>query len=315
MKVSALQLFLRSLGAAVTAADGGWSLPADLEALSAGLQPFAALDVSQFSAFLRQAEQYRQSGAVAMPLAGPAAEQVQENLRKAALLCDKIGRVNDFDKDHLIAEWTGTRRDLEQALTAFLMPLALTVKVMGNEKNLRAILQKNQVRRLVLQVRTALAGVTDEASLDAPDRQEKLAAVTDRLQDTELKALASELGTTARGGRGALLGAIIERITGVKASTKTAKATSKASAIDQMAVQQHAIKLKELLEKSLDPGRFSNLELESAITELQSRSIPELKAIAKEIGLDRVGTTKNGILNKVRAKLREVERARESLEV
>ena len=54
-------------GAAITAADGGSPVSTDLDAVCAELEPFAPLDIGQFAAFLRQAEQYRNSGAVSVP--------------------------------------------------------------------------------------------------------------------------------------------------------------------------------------------------------------------------------------------------------
>jgi hypothetical protein len=57
------------------------------------------------------------------------------------------------------------------------------------------------------------------------------------------------------------------------------------------------------------------LQLEAAIRELEPRSVAELQAIAKEMALEKVGKTKEGILKKIREKLQEAERARESIQV
>src|SRR5258708_4188685 len=117
MKVSALQLFLRSLRSAVTAADSHSSLPPELEAVSAGLEPFAPLDCQQFAAFLRQAEQYRASGAVVVPSAASlGAENVQSSLRAATSLADKLSGPIGLDVQQLVAAQEKARQDLEQSL-------------------------------------------------------------------------------------------------------------------------------------------------------------------------------------------------------
>src|SRR5262245_20344464 len=114
MKVNTLQLFLRGLGPAVAAAEGGSSLPADLEVVSAGLEPFAPLDFSQFAAFLRLAEQYRDSGVVSIPsLASLGAEKVQASLGRAASLADKFSGAESFDVPQVTPQWEKVRQELE----------------------------------------------------------------------------------------------------------------------------------------------------------------------------------------------------------
>src|SRR4051812_33576261 len=80
MKVNALRLFLRSLQSAVSATDGGSSIPAELDRVSTGLEPFAEFDFGQFAAFLEEANQYRTTGVVSVPTpAGIEAEKVQSS--------------------------------------------------------------------------------------------------------------------------------------------------------------------------------------------------------------------------------------------
>jgi len=300
----------------VTAADSNSSLPADLEAASAGLEPFAPLDFSQFAAFLRQAEEYRDSGTVSVPSsASLGAEKVQTSLRGAASLADKFSSADSLDAQQVTAEREKVRQELEQVLAAFLKPLALNVTLKGDDKGFQAALKRAGTRAFAARIRAALNGVTDEASLNAPERQEKLRAIVDRLQPADLKAVATELGAPASGGKDALVSAIVERVTGIKPAAKKATRASRAPAVDQAAVQQQAVKLKGLLEKSLDPSGLSSAEIESAISELEPRSVAELQAIAKEVGLEKVGKAKKGILKQIREKLREVERARESIQV
>jgi hypothetical protein len=167
-------------------------------------------------------------------------------------------------------------------------------------------------RALAGRVRAALEGVTDEASLGTPERQQKLRTVMDPLVLADLKAVATELGVRPSGKKDAIESAIVERLTGIKPAGKKPTRNPK---VDQAVVQQQAVKLRGLLEKSLDPDGLSQAELETAIRELEPRSIAELQAIAKEVGLEKVGNKKEAILKKVREKLLEAERARESIQV
>lgn len=323
MKVSTLQLFLRSLRSAVTAADGNSSLPADLEAVSAGLAPFAELDFGRFAAFLRQAEQYRDSGAVSVPLPGPGAENVQMGLRTAASLADKFSSTDGLDVQQATADRDRTRQDLEQALAAFLKPLAINITLKGDQKGFEATLKNAssrahaaQIRAHASQIRAALDGATDEASLRTPEREGQLQAIVDRLELPDLKAVATELGAPgAKGGKDAILAAIVERVTGIKPAAKKSPRASRTAAVDQAAIQQQAVKLKGLLEKSVDPDGLSDADVDAAINELKTMNQAELQAVAEEAGLDNVGKKKADILKKIGLKLTEARRARESIEV
>jgi hypothetical protein len=315
MKVGNLQLFLRSLQTAVQAAGGHPSLPTDLEAVSAGLEPFSQLDLVQFTAFLRQAEQYRSSGNVSMPVVGPGAEEVQANLRMVSTLTHKLSGTDGLDERQAITEREEAQRGLQYALDMFLKPLGITVTFKDNKKAFQASLKQAAVRALAGRVRTALSGVTDEASLNSPERQERLRAILDPLPLPDLKTVALELGAPTSRKKDALVSAIVERITGVKPAAKKPPRPRAKPAVDQAAVQQQAVKLKGLLERSFDPGGLSNVDLEGAMSELNGRNVEELKAIAKELALDNIGKTKPAILKQIKEKLQEAERARESIQV
>jgi hypothetical protein len=317
MKVSTLQLFLRSLRPAVTAADSSSSLSADLEAVSAGLEPFARLEFGQFAAFLRQAEQFRNSGAVTVPsTASLGAAKVQTGLGGAASLADKLSGEDALDAQHVTAAREKVRQELEQALDAFLRPLAIKVTLKGDQKRFQTALKKAGTHAIVAQVRAALDGVTDEASLNAPERQHRLQALVNGLPLADVKAAAAELGAQASArSKEALLSAIVEQVTGVKSAAKKPTRSSRKPAVDQAAVQQQAVKLKALLEKSFDPGGLSSEELEGAMSDLGRRGDAELQAIALEIGLEKVSKKKDGVLKQIREKLQEAERARQSIKV
>jgi hypothetical protein len=316
MKVRTLELFLRSLRAAVTAADGGSSLPAELDAVSAGLDPFAALDFGQFAAFLRQAQHYRDSGAVSVPPADPNAQRAQTSLCEAASLAERLSDADILDAAAVAAERKRVYQDLEQALGTFLESLGIKVNFKDDQKKFQTVLKRAETRALAVQVREALAGVTDETSLSDPARQDRLRAVAERLPLADLKAIAEELGAPASGRTPeAVLSGIVAQVTGIKPAAKKKQPSPKA-AVDQAVVQQQAVKLKGLVEKSFDPGGLSSAELEAAITELQPRSVGELRAIAKELDLPKVGKKKEEeIIRMIREKLQEADRARASIEV
>jgi hypothetical protein len=297
-------------------ADALSPVPGELESASVGLEPFAGLDFVQFAAFLRQAQQYRDSGAVSVPLSDPMAEKVQAGLRALASLADKCSGADDLDPQQVKAEREESRQDLELALAAFLKPLAISVTLKGDQKGFETTLKNARTRRHAAQIRAVLNGVTDEQSLNAPDRQAKLRVIVDGLQAGDLKVVATELGASpSKGSKEALLSAVVERVTGIKPAGKKATRASRKSAVDQAAVQQHAVKLKGLLEKSLDPGGLSTAEVDDAIKELTPMSVAELQATATEVGLEKVGSKKDVILERIRKKLREAEHARESIQV
>jgi hypothetical protein len=316
MKVKTLQQFLLILRSAISAADGNSSVPADLEAVSAGLAPFAELDFAPFAFFLKQAEQYRSSGAVAVPsLGGLEAEKVQQSIRTTAALAGKLSGQETIDPQQVESEREQARQQLEQALTGFLNPLAIKVTLKGDPKAFKANLTSAATRSRAARVRAALEGATDGESLNAPERQQKLRAVVEGLSLQEVKAVAAELGapTNGRTPEG-VLSAIVERLTGIKPAGRQ-RAPKKTPTVDQAAVQQQAVKLQGLVEKSLNPGGLSQPEIESALAELEPKSVEELKAVAKEVGLEKPGRTKKDVLATIRAKLQEAEQALKSVEV
>jgi hypothetical protein len=317
MRVSTLQLFLRSLGAATSAGESSSALPADLEEVSVGLQPFAPLDFTQFAAFLRQAKQYRDSGAVAVPSAASlGAEKVQASLHGAASLADKLSSGGSVDAQQVTADREKAREELEQALARFLKPLAIKVSLKGDAKGFRSALQRARTQGLAARLRAVLHGVTDEASLNTTERKDQLRAVVDPLQPADLKAVATELGAPASDrSKESLLASIVARVTGVNPAARKPAQASRGHAVDKAAVQQQALKLKGLLEKSRGPSGLSRAELEAAMSELGGSGVAELQAIAKELGLEKVGKVKKGILNRIREKLQEIEHARESIRV
>lgn len=79
--------------------------------------------------------------------------------------------------------------------------------------------------------------------------------------------------------------------------------------------RQQADRIKGAIEKSLNPGGLSAEEADAAMNGLVGKGVPELQAIAAEIGVDKAGKTEAEILKKIRLKLEEAERARASIHV
>src|SRR5262249_41683747 len=158
-----------------------------------------------------------------------------------------------------------------------------------------ASLRGARVRALAARVREALAGASDEATLTDPARQERFRAVVDPLDLPGLKEVAAELGAgkpSAR-ARDAVVAAIVEKVTGVRpAAPKKGKAAAGAAPLDQAAVQQQAVRLKELLEKSVDPDGLSEAEVDAALVELDRLKVAQVRAVAQEAGLENVGRSK-----------------------
>ena len=62
--------------------------------------------------------------------------------------------------------------------------------------------------------------------------------------------------------------------------------------IDPSVILQHAVKLKGLLEKSIDPDALSPAEVGSAVAELKNLREADLSAVMHEAGLDNMGKKK-----------------------
>lgn len=314
MKVSALQQYLRSLHTAIATSDAASPALADLAAVLAGYDPFADLDLGQFTAFLRQAEAYRAAGAVAVPTPrAPQVEQVEDAVAAAANLAASLTAA-DLEVTALTARRDAVQRDLAAALTAFLKPLGVGVTLKADAKALQATLAAARARQIAQRLRDALAGVTDAASLAAPAVQERLAGVTEALTVADLKPVAVELGVARPPAqKPALVAALVAKLTGLKPATKR---TPKAAApVDAAAVQRLAVRLKELLEQSLDPEAFGEAEVNAAVAEFEELTVPVLKAVVKEASLEDAGASKAAILTTIRRKLTEARRVRESIEV
>jgi hypothetical protein len=314
MNVRALQLYLRSLATALAATGNPSAVPAELEAVTKGLEPFADLDFGRFAAFLRQAEQYRATGTVAT---NPDVDRAHAGLRALATLSDRLSASNPVDPMQLQQERAHGRQELQHALTAFLAPLAIDLTLKDNAKAFEALQQRLRMRPVAAQVRHALEGVSDEASLNQPERQQKLTALLDPLNDTQLKALAHELGVeiSARAKKDSLPQAIVTGLTGIKPATAKKSSKGKASKVDPATIQRHAVNLKGLLEKAVDPDGVSAMEVTTAISELEGLKEGDLRSVAEEAGLENVGKKKKGILDKIRDKLTEARRAADSIQV
>jgi hypothetical protein len=317
MKVKTLQSFLRSLRSALAEADGNFRVPADLDAVSAELEPFADLEFGPFAFFLQQARQYRDSGALAVPsLSNLAAEKVQAALRTTTSLAEKLSGTGDFDTQQITSGREKARQELEPALVEFLKPLGINVTLKDDAKGFKANLKKAETQGRVRRLRAILTGASDSESLNTPERQEKLRAFVDGLELPELKAVAAELDAPVTGrSKEGVLSALVVQVTGIKLATKRAPRPPREATVDQEAVRQQAVKLKGLLEKSLDPGGLSNTEIEAAIGELTAMNVAELQAVAREVGMEKIARKKEDILQQLRDKLRGAERARESIPV
>src|SRR5439155_19608034 len=135
MRVRALQLYLHSLQSALAATEAQSPIPAQLESVCAGLGPFGELEISQFAAFLRQAEGYRVSGTVSVPSQGSlAVEKLQGSLHAAASVADQLSAMAAPDARSLAAQRDQARRELEEALAVFLNPLAVGVTLKDGRK-------------------------------------------------------------------------------------------------------------------------------------------------------------------------------------
>jgi hypothetical protein len=291
-----------------------------LEHVSTGLEPFAGLEFGHFAAFLRQAEEYRRTGAVRVPPPlNPDMEKAQTALRTAVSVTDQLATTPSLDARHFKAEQDRVQHALKDVLTAFLKPLAISVTLKsGPKKDIDAALRNAKSRQIVPQLRAALEGVADEASLHTAVRQEKLRGIVDPLTLDDLKAVATALGVSQlpRGAKKeGVLSAIVMHLTGIRPAAKAARGSASSSAVDQALVRQAAVKLKGLLEESLDPDRLTEDDVKTALDDLKALKLPELQAVAQEAGLEDAGKQKKSILEAVELKLTEARRARDSIQV
>lgn len=80
-------------------------------------------------------------------------------------------------------------------------------------------------------------------------------------------------------------------------------------------VQAHAEKLKALYDRTFDPGGASSSDVAGALTRLQKSDVPDLAHVAIQLGVMAPKKSKNGLLDQIRAKFTEADRARQSMQV
>jgi hypothetical protein len=305
MQVAALQQFLRSLVPALEAAGDGKAAARWLDEAARGLDPFRALGVAEFAAFLARADEYQRTGSVRVP--GPA-DLKAEGL-SAALA--RFAAARDRPPAELAAAQADMARSLEAVareagLTGALAPDPLWAARTRIAPHLKAI------RDLAGRI----ASPEDYATIE-PDRA-RLEGVLDR---DAMKAVGAEFGVkvSAATKPAKLLADVLTKLSGhaPPKAKPAARAKAPAVAADPAVVEAHASRLKDLVTRSADADAVSEADIEAELGRLNGLAAPVLVEVATRAGVEgaKPRDAKKATLERIRNRLRAARRARERAEV
>lgn len=266
MTGSALQEFLRSLGAPLAAVGVAPKSLADLRAAADALEPFHGLDLEQLAGFLRRADEYRRSGAVPLiEVAG--VEAVRTAARDLSEAVQSLGTADGQAAEERIEQG---RRELERAVGQLAGQFGAAVKFTADRKWLPAIRAKAEAQRVAAALRRLAARISSpEAYSD-----EGVKAEVEALAGSDaraIKAAATDLGVTATGKGTKLVESVLAKLTGVenkppKAPRKAAKPKADAAQVEEMSRT-----VRELAERAAQsPGAVTAAEVDPLIERLKA---------------------------------------------
>ena len=278
MTGSALQEFLRSLGAPLAAVGVAPKSLADLRAAADALEPFKGLDLEQLADFLRRADESRRSGAV--PLIEVAGV---ESVRTAARdLSESVGSLGTADGRAAEERIEQGRRELERAVSQLAGQFGAAVKFTADRKWLPSLRAKAESQRVAGALRRLAARITAPESYS----DEGVKAEVEALSGTDAKALkaaTTELGVAGTGKGRKLVESVLARMTGFenkppKAPRKAAKPKADAAQVEEMSRT-----IRELAERAgQSPGAVTAAEVDPLIERLKAEfTAAQQKEIAR----------------------------------
>jgi len=279
----------------------------DLERACQGLEPFQALELGEFFAFLNRADEHRRSGTIRVPSPG---DLDATTLLQAASRLDGASDVRSL---------TEAQAAVLQAMDAVAARagLKLTVKPVAGWAEMS--LARRRVVPHIQSIRALAARIDRPESYSDPFVRDAIASLTQRLGGDDLKALATEFGISAtpKSKPEKVLTDVLTKLSGHRPGRATAGRKSPAIAADPVVINRHVQKLKELMERSNDPDLLPDSEVEAALVQLRALPKGALFDVANQAGIEGVykSSTVDDILRRVRNRLTVVQRAQERAKV
>jgi hypothetical protein len=300
MKVGVLQQFLRSLIPALEAANSRTAN--DVDGAIKALEPFQALDVTSFAAFLALAQAYQEKGTIAVPSEG------QRQVERLAIALERLNSA------------TGDIGSLQQNVADALQALAATAGLKGKlsadskwaeARALQARLAPHRKVIFELAARIASPEAFDELVI-----RDGIAQLAERLDAASLKALALEHGVkaTAKAQPVKTITDVLAKLSGHQPPKVTRK--SKAGVVDPAVVEENARRLTTLIERSLRPDGVNDDDVDAELARLKTLSLAVLYEVVVRCGMReaRPSESKAALLKRVQQELTAARRARERAE-
>jgi len=290
---------------ALEAAGEGRAAARGLDEAARGLEPFRALGVSEFAAFLARADEYQRTGTVRVP--GSADLRAQG-------VATALGRLATA-RDRPAAELTTAQADVARSLEA-----------VAREAGLKGSLIPDPEWAARTRVAPHLKAIRDLAGqIASPDDyatvQVDLARLEEVLDRDILKVVGAEFGvkTTAATKPAKLLADVMAKLSGHQPPKAKSASRAKAPAVaaDPAVVDVHARRLKDLVTRSADADAVSLAEIEAELGRLNGLAPPVLVEVATRAGVEgaKPRDAKKATLDRIRNRLTAARRARERAEV
>jgi hypothetical protein len=311
MQVAALQQFLRSLVPALEAAGDGRGAARWLDEAVRALDPFQALPLPEFTAFLARADEYRRTGAVRVP--GPA------DLRAEGLTAalTRLTAARDTGSE---ADLSAAQADLARAVGELAREAGLKGAVAPDPRWAADQAARSRLAPHVNAVRELAARIRSPEAYADPAVRDWTARLEGALDRDALKAVGAEFGVkvTAAAKPAKVIADILGQLTGHRPPTAKATRTKAAvEAVDPGIVAEDARRLSELVARSTDPDAVPDADVEAELVRLKRLPKPALVEVVTRAGVEGVKPRDalSGILQRVRNRLTAARRARERAEV
>jgi hypothetical protein len=304
MQVAALQLFLRSLVPALEAAGESRSAARWLDEACRVLEPFRAIGLAEFAAFLGKAAEFERTGSVQVPASA--------DLKADALLAAvrRLTNANDLE---------GAQAQVADAINALANSSGLKGSVTPDPKWAAAQMARARVAPHLQAIRDLAGRITSPESYADESIRAEIARLEPVLSGDTLKAVGTEFGVsaTAKIAPAKVLAAVFEKLSGHKPAKAKRGAKAPPEPADPAVVEENVRRLAALVDRSADPDAVSEADVEAELARLKALLKPALFEVVTRAGVEGI-KPRDGvapILTRVRNRLTAARRARERAEV
>ncbi|HEX3147720.1 MAG TPA: hypothetical protein VHR66_06525 [Gemmataceae bacterium] len=302
MQVAALQLYLRSLAPALEAGDAV-SAARSLSAAVQALEPFRALGVAEFAAFLHKADEYQRTGLVRVPGPGDV---------HATRLFDALTRLD-----------SGDAAAAQQEVAAQLAGLAESAGLKGTLKADPKWAEERAVRARaaphIAALRTLANRIASPEHYADESVRSELLRLESALDAATLRIVGAEFGVsaTARTAPAKVIGDVLAKLSGHKPAKATKKAAKTEPPVDPAVVEEHTRRLSTLVARSADPDSVSDADVDAELADLKKLPKSTVYEVATRAGIDglKPADSAKAILARITLRLTAARRARERAEV